>query len=425
MSVGMPELAPKEPDEPIWAPEFRWRHRVYGAVRHAYEHGYGKTSFGSGDLVSGRLESTRDVSQKGGWKSSPREDKGHPFYSVKLAVVPHSEVNAYTVSPYGDRLWYASGPALPSLATWHAIAYLNGLRTIDGGAYADLEKTEWATLRALGATAISRTIPNAPSVSVAQTLGELREGLPSIIGRSLKKGDLGGEYLNYQFGIAPTISDVQGYLETSRRAEEILAQWKRDSGRRVRRRYTFPAQEETYTVSGSGYPYVGATQLNAYLSQQGTITRTTKLRRNVWFSGAYRYYVPPSATRLLEKAREINRLYGVVPTAETAWELLPWSWLVDWNVNLGDVISNLSAFQRDDLVLTYGYIMSHARVEHEIVWRGPIRYGNAWQDTRIAATVYVDIKQRERASPYGLGWTGGSYSARQLAILAALGIASR
>lgn len=278
-----------------------------------------------------------------------------------------------------------------------------------------------SSLREKGATAIARTIPTAPSVSLAQTLGELRQGLPNLTASATRGGSLSGEYLNVQFGVLPTASDLKEYRETTNKAAETLAQWHRDSGRRVRRRYTFPEERTTAPpVHGQGKTY-GTHGGLVWCSSTGQTTVVEKTSQNVWFSGAYRYYVPKGTSDLERELRNLNRLIGFVPTPELAWNLTPFSWLADWTGNTGDTIRNISLLGTDGLVLTYGYIMCHSVTTWEFVWRGNMYHGSAPVPTVITAIVRKDRKQRLGATPYGAGWTGAGLTPKQMSILAALG----
>lgn len=280
-------------------------------------------------------------------------------------------------------------------------------------------------LKTHGATAINRTIPTAPNVSVAQTIGELKQGLPDLALRALRRGDVAGEFLNQNFAVLPTIADFQAYRDTSKKAEEILAQWRRDSGRRIRRRYAFDEETSTEVVVKAGYLAGARITMRGNLvgTQKCTITTTTT--RKWWFSGAYRYIIPKAQYGFAAKLQDYNRLWGIMPTASTAWELSPFSWLLDWETNIGDVISNASLLGQDGLALTYGYIMCHSNVRTEYLWQGEVYRGTVKFPLEVRSVVHQDIKQREPARPYGLGWTIESLSAKQIAVLAALGLSHK
>lgn len=271
---------------------------------------------------------------------------------------------------------------------------------------------------AWGTTAIARVAPTNPLVDLSTSAAELlREGLPSLPGNA---GNLGGEYLNIMFGYLPLVGDAQGLTNTARNHDALLRQFERDSGRRIRRRYEFPPD----TSISENIVRTGIVPGLLGLSPSGLVTtgrhvRTKVFERKVWFEGAFTYHLPQTGWR--RTAAELDHLYGVKPGTDTLWELMPYSWLVDYFTNVGDVMKNITAFTQDGLVMPYGYLMCEQKVEHEETWTGPMRFG-AWRDTTISAKITHVTQQRRLANPFGFGVESGGLSGRQVSILAALGI---
>jgi len=106
-------------------------------------------------------------------------------------------------------------------------------------------------------------------------------------------------------------------------------------------------------------------------------------------------------------------------TPSLAWELLPWSWMVDWFGNVGDLMANISAASYDNLVAKYAYIMRTRRISYNTIQDQPLTIGKS---LRLNGTFFVETKERAAASPYGFGLDWNGFSTSQLAILAALGI---
>jgi hypothetical protein len=296
-----------------------------------------------------------------------------------------------------------------------------------GSLRTELKITDAYTLDGMGATAIANTIPTNPSVDLAVAVGELvREGLPKMIGANLvsqKRADaVASEYLNYSFGIAPLISDVQDLAKTVLDQKAIIAQYERDSGRTIRRSYTFNPIGSTTMSRSSAFPQGAG--FSTFGSRRGNLTVVRKEDRRVWFSGAYSYYLElPSGTRgQLERTAAIaKRLYGIRVDPSVIWNLMPWTWAIDWVTNAGDVMHNLGAFSQDGLVLRYGYIMSEQYIRYDRTMRDAVIYGIP--TGRLSDSYGVRSKVRRRATPYGFGLDPDGFSGRQLSILAALGIA--
>jgi len=162
---------------------------------------------------------------------------------------------------------------------------------------------------------------------------------------------------------------------------------------------------------------------SAMLAQPGTLSQVTTTRIKMWFSGAFTYHLPKEGLSL--KLAELDHLYGIVPGVDTLYQLTPWSWLVDYFANLGDVIENLNAFQGNGLVMPYGYVMAekqittHSRLDFR-VWDG---FG--YVPTSVNDTLTLTSKSRLPATPFGFGLSPGGLTAKQWSILAALGISRR
>ena len=354
-------------------------------------------------------------------------DVGGPFESTKVSASADWDMTrSYTLGesgPFGelyrgyvlpnfvqqdwDRLNPESDEALYSYwADAHASGYLEGL----------------------GAKAISQTIPTNPHADTAVGVAELmREGLPKLIGTAALEArsgffrSLGSEYLNFEFGWKPFVSDLLDIASSIDESEKLLAQLARDSGKNVRRRMSFPVTREIEYYERYTLPLSGASW--NLLSQAGS-TQVERTYHSSWFSGCYTYhYDPASLSEASRIATQARILLGVRLDPEVLWNLTPWSWLVDWFVNIGPVLHNLSAFGQDGLVLRYGYLMHHHTRRSEQTHRGVyLPKGGDFPTGNLTSTFRLESKRRIRASPFGFGVTVGSFTLRQWAILAALGI---
>lgn len=122
---------------------------------------------------------------------------------------------------------------------------------------------------------------------------------------------------------------------------------------------------------------------------------------------------------------ELDYLYGVVPGLDTLYQLTPWSWLVDYFSNLGDIVSNLNAFASEGLVMPFAYIMS----QKDTVVRSSLEYefwnGSGWSKDTVFDTVFLTSKRRLPAHPFGFGISDSGLTGKQLSILVALGLSRR
>jgi hypothetical protein len=267
----------------------------------------------------------------------------------------------------------------------------------------------------------------------------IREGLPSMIGhqtwenRAKDYRDLGGEYLNVVFGWQPLVSDVKATYEAIAKWDKLIAQYERDAGKLVRRRYEFPLEKTLdmtdITPTGGADLYLANRVLPVNFTADGVgrsnrrLFREREITRKTWFSGGFTYHLPDdyhSRNEIRRVAAQASDVLGLEITPEVLWNLAPWSWAVDWFTNVGDVLSNVSDMASDGLVLRYGYLMETTIIKdtYTNVGANLLGYGRR----PIKATFITEVKKRRRATPFGFGLTWDSLSPRQLAIIAALGI---
>jgi peptidoglycan/xylan/chitin deacetylase (PgdA/CDA1 family) len=149
-------------------------------------------------------------------------------------------------------------------------------------------------------------------------------------------------------------------------------------------------------------------------------SETTRVVKR-YFKGAFTYYLPSdyeSRNKVEEAAFYLDKILGLQLTPEVLWNLTPWSWAADWVGNFGDVLANVSDYATDGLVLRYGYMMEHSisKVTYTIP-DIPALGGRT-----LTQTHFREVKKRVPATPFGFGLTFDSFSTKQKAILAALGI---
>lgn len=433
--------------------EFRWKHLFSGgafqtqqldasANANLLQETTGYRS--SGQVDYSKVETGRDyfaaILAELDRTGNNRYDTGHPFHTINRKLVfshPFVVINGWS----GTRF---EGPIMPSFYGTDSNAWTT-VPSMNTGYY--------------GPLAIKNTIPSNPESSLTNFLVELkRDGSPDFnpisgFGNSIRKSSskftgpsqiinmmqgLAGDYLNFQFAILPFISDLEKLLRAVIDSERILQQLFRDSGRNVRRRFSFPeAQSVTYSYSENDAQLsqwfnfsgaacffkgnTGAPNLNIYSRGRGETT--VKVTESYRFSGAYTYLLEQDDS-ILGKARLYaqlaQKLIGFGLTPEALWNATPWTWLADWFVNIGDNLSNASAFQTDGLVIRYGYLTRHYVQVLTSTLTGLEFYDRT--PGPISASYVVYDKQRVKATPFGFGSNPDSWTDRQWAILASLGM---
>lgn len=292
-------------------------------------------------------------------------------------------------------------------------------------------------ISSLGAHAWNRFRPGNPTADLGVFIGEFKD-VPRMLqstakafhslwkkaggsSRTFGPKKVADAWLNTQFGWMPFISDLRKFYKTYTTLDERLARIKRQNGKWIHRGGSLPGDSYSEVVASSPTGTKLYPVLNYYFQKNplatGNYTLTASYSRDVWFEGRFRYWIPDIDTPQW-RDRAVLDLFGAFPTPSLIWELTPWSWLVDWCSNVGDVISNMSTGYAENLAAQYAYVM------------GTTRYSTSWDTSQTLksgtlcdSSGYTEVyKHRVGASPFGFGLTSGDFSLRQWSILGALGL---
>jgi hypothetical protein len=195
----------------------------------------------------------------------------------------------------------------------------------------DLNNFAWSIL--------AGTNPNVPHVSVPTIIGELKD-LPSLV---KIRGDgflrkVAQSHLSWRWALRPMLSDLRKLCDFARAFDNRLMElYSLRDGRVMRRRChlgksTVRTTNETNHWFHAGYGVLLQGPLQHYYTKE------------VW--GTAQWKLAPDSVLpklgygpLVNLANRLN--YGITSheALAAAWELTPWSWLVDWFSNVGDVIA--------------------------------------------------------------------------------------
>lgn len=360
---------------------------------------------------------------------------GHPWPPSKAA-----KRNNLNIGGAFRSVQYESSPAmgvanvksLPQSGGYQY--YIRGMIAPDGGLpIPSPVMPDNPILDVMGTTGFNRTLPNKPQADVAQFLAEahklptgfellqMKKNASEYRERFLNKA--GSDYLNLEFGWKPFLNDIIKAVKSFVEFGEGAAQFERDSGKIVHRRTKLDTVETprgSYSQLGYGWP-VGP---NALYKAPGTFTLQAFQTQEAWFVAAYRYYVQPSniAYGIPRGYQLLSHMYGLRIDPALLWELAPWSWMLDYAGNIGDVLENFSAFSNDNLVALRAYlmVMTTVRYEYTLVGLQFADEANTIVDSSMSAKAITRV--RVEGGPYGFGYNQGSLSPKRVAILAALGL---
>jgi hypothetical protein len=304
-------------------------------------------------------------------------------------------------------------------------------------------------LTTYGAKAWSDKKPTAQRGGLGQALGELHDlpTLPKVLayknalkqaGRNTKWSELakatGHNHLNYVFGWVPLLSDIRDLWKNSKDLQKNLSQLIRDNGRPVRRKGKAGQSSDVTTVvttSGSGNP-PNVSPVLAIGCYSGNWEKRVETRviTDYYFSARFRYYVDFQTHGIIQDNDTAHRVSKLLLGAElspyTLYQLMPWSWFIDWFTNLGSVINNLVNDAGDNLVADYAYINGKCTtyVVTTVTFtlaNSPGGDGRGGPYTATFEEVKTDFR-RIPANPFGFGLTYQMLNAKQLGILGALGL---
>jgi len=379
--------------------------------------------------------------------ATSKYDRGHPFSTIKivreLPTVGKLQSLDGKTSYYGPIGLFYPGCGLNTSFDGSASSTIANI--VPSASFPSIDESK-------GTYAISKTIPTLPVAGAATFLGELHEGLPRLIGHSALFRErahafhgMGSEYLNVEFGWKPFVKDVKDFAKAFKNAGKILAQYRRDSGKTVHRHRGFKPIKETKVYPEYQFGYgtnapnfviklppdntvygsFSAPEINSFMvyGRSASAHASSVLEQKYYFSGAYSYLLSEDDSffgRMERYVQLANRLIGVRITPDVLWELTPWSWLADWEVNIGVNITNMTALGHDNLALRWGYLMRTTHFNHYTSTSIFPSYGGFEQS--IHSTWRITKKERVRSTPFGFALNPNDFTSRQWAILGALGM---
>lgn len=265
------------------------------------------------------------------------------------------------------------------------------------------------------AKAFAKAKPTNPLIDLGVAIAELKDtiGLWKDLVEPLKRLD--DWFLSLEFGWKPLLADIQDGIKTAVRLDDQFRWLVRNNGKPVRRRVKLLDESTSGTLKDNNG--IGSMRNTAsdwgrpQISDAWRTTLTWDKHVKVWASGEFIFWLADLSPPDLERYLKFS-LLGLRLTPSVIWNATPWSWLLDWCTNVGDVLDVLSEQVAERTVARYLYVMQHTSRLY------------TWHDTDgyYSATTrhYYDTKVREKVHPFGLSF-GADLSTRQFAILAALG----
>lgn len=282
---------------------------------------------------------------------------------------------------------------------------------------------EWAaiepTSEALVASLLAKTNPFSYTVSLPVMVVELIEAATLFkLAMNNLFSIIGSQHLNYVFGWAQIIRDVKTLMTITTVIESKVKEFNslvKQGG--LRRSYRLGS----YRGSRDDGAYTAWSTHGLTFTANSTTVYSSKIWGSVRWRPARNKQIEVSKLSAFNEAAKIVFDIGVIDVS-TIWEAIPFSWLVDYFLNVGDV---LLAIENTDLVEPYDICI----MRHRETWtiNRLIQQTNTnWPWTREYAssggTVKQDFKLREVRTVSGVSslLSFGFMSDRQALNLVAL-----
>lgn len=184
---------------------------------------------------------------------------------------------------------------------------------------------------AAATNAAARTNPSRPYVDVPVALLELAD-VASLLrdsGEGLIRA-AGSANLKYQFGIAPLASDLAKLMYFQDQVNRRVGEIQRLRGARGLRR----------TVEIGGYSASQVQTLHCQSNYVSILNRPFIGSTAISMKAHLRWFPDHDVSHLVA-SQSMRRLatrsvLGLTLDASTAWEAMPWSWMIDWCSTIGD-----------------------------------------------------------------------------------------
>jgi hypothetical protein len=254
---------------------------------------------------------------------------------------------------------------------------------------------------------LALTNPSRPDVDLPIAIWELRE-LPSLV---RKFGDtvlekIADGNLRYQFGIRPLVSDITALLNFTQLVDLRIAELIKLKESGLRRKRDISRGSLTRNTSLTVETVKGTINLDysAFVVERG----------KMWA------FVEWKPLHNLQKAnnQEIRNLarrsvLGLTLDASTVWNALPWSWLIDWFSNIGDILTG----NRNIIPCEHGNVQVMRHKISEYLCDSGADDSPPYQRS---FSIRIEVKQRDSVNPANISARIPFLTLGQVSILGSL-----
>ena len=347
------------------------------------------------------LEVSKQEVSSGNWYDSVSGPKGPAIY--------HEYISSDTPNfkRYGNcrHIKWEGSPSYQTLASslwnYQGCSHRRGI-------YPVFSTIDWAQLNAEAYLTMKPSLSS--GFSLTNFLVELKElkMLFSLWKRSKTLlQNAASAHLNWNFGWKPFIGDLITMHRKLVDMESTLLDYKSKQGKTMVRHFEKRLPQETY---------------NDVHAETSTYDRTISAKRNGVFHATMKFkYWVPKIDQEYAKIKGILDVLGLRITPSIVWELIPFSFVVDWFINVGDYLRSLETDFLESVVRIEDFCCS---VKTEVTGKQIGQYDGYAKADLFYFTIseYVRRRMLPEASDFGLAQTH-RYGKKQILLSAALLIA--
>lgn len=237
-------------------------------------------------------------------------------------------------------------------------------------------------------------------------------------------------HLAIQFGWLPILSDIIKFRETLLKRDTLLRNLLKHEGRPLKRRRTLgsgdvipPGTSSSTTTTPYNSNMLPTFVTQCYASGYGTKTTwTTSTTYKREFVAQFRYWLPSGPRDAGYFKKLTRRIFGLRVTPSMIWAIMPWSWLVDYFVDVKSVVDFASSGVEDCLICDWCYIVKSQTEKYSCssyVAVNVMPSGGAYLEAK--RTYELTYKTRIHGTYFGFRVKESDLNWRQQSILAALG----
>lgn len=347
-------------------------------------------------------------------------NRGYPHrlgqWDVGHGMHLSEHIDDYGLVDIGDAVWFGSNP--------NNVHYKGKLQVaVTAGGYWNqtFQPDSWA------AAAYNKMKPTKPLFSYLNSTYELKD-LPGMLRQRLHKNGLkniGSYYLALKFGWEQLFKDIARMCTLQQRAQKKLAWLIQHNGKPVKCHANMVDTRTDYgQSSGSSYGAFQPVLPTQFYHSVPTYRNIEYSTDKVWAKGTFRFWLPEGPRDIEWTRKMLSALDGSsFPSPSQVYNAIPWTWLIDWFANYGDVIANIDVGVAKGLAADHWYIMREVTYYRQFTANGEFNQRDG-SILKVSGSSWATAteKYRSRGDPFGFATNPNNLSSSQLAIAGALGL---